>query len=61
MMWKKTLKQQMQEDIQITLEDIQFGVRRMANWKAAGPDYIQGFWFERMTNLHPRLQNFFQK
>ena len=27
----------------------------MSNWKALGPDGVQGFWFKRMTNLHDRL------
>ena len=30
----------------------------MVNWKAAGSDHVQGYWFKRMTHLHPSLQNF---
>ena len=46
----------MQEDINITLEDVRNGIRKMANWKAAGPDLVQGFWFKNLPGLHPRLQ-----
>ena len=45
-----------QEDINITMEDIRTGVSKMANWKAAGPDLVQGYWFKKLPGLHPRLQ-----
>jgi len=45
-----------QEDISITVEDIRTGVNKMANWKAAGPDLVQGFWFKKLTGLYSRLQ-----
>ena len=45
-----------QENIEITLEDIKAGVSKMANWKAAGPDLVQGFWFKKLTGLHTRSQ-----
>ena len=32
----------------------------MANWKAAGPELVQGFWFKKWTGLHPRLQECLQ-
>ena len=30
----------------------------MSNWKAAGPDHVQGFWFKKATttSLHPKLK-----
>ena len=46
----------MQEDINITKEDIRTGVSKMANWKAAGPDLVQGYWFKKLPGLHARLQ-----
>ena len=46
----------MQEDINITIEDIRTGVSKMANWKAAGPDSVQGYWFKKLPGLHTRLQ-----
>ncbi|XP_037776982.1 uncharacterized protein LOC119573954 [Penaeus monodon] len=47
---------EVQEDINITMEDIRTGVSKMANWKAAGPDLVQGYWFKKLPGLHPRLQ-----
>ena len=38
------------------MEDIRNGVSKVANWKAAGPDLVQGFWFKKLTGLHSRLQ-----
>ena len=51
---------EVQEDISITVEDIRNGVSKIANWKAAGPDLVQGFWFKKPTRLHSRLQECFQ-
>ena len=33
----------LQEDINITVKEIRIGVSKMANWKVAGPDLVQGF------------------
>ena len=38
------------------IEDIRTGVSKMANWKAAGPDLVQGYWFKKFPGLHTRLQ-----
>ena len=48
------------EVISITVEDIRNGVSKMANWKAAGPDLVQGLWFKKMMGLHSRLQECLQ-
>ena len=40
------------EDVEITVDDVLHVIRRMANWKAAGPDGVQGFWFKKLTSLH---------
>ena len=45
-----------QEDATITVEDIRNGVNKMVNWKAAGPDLVQGYWFKKLTGIHTRLQ-----
>ena len=34
---------------------MQKGVSGMSNWKAPGPDGVQGFWFKKLTNLHHRV------
>ena len=41
-----------QEDIVIGLEEVKGGIRRMTNWKAPGPDGVQGFWFKKFTKVH---------
>ena len=33
----------------------------MANWKAHGPDLVQGFWVKKLTSIHIRLQECLQK
>ena len=33
----------------------------MSNWKAAGPDHVQGFWFNKATSLHPKLKQHLQE
>ena len=44
----------MEEDFCAT-EDIRSEVRQMVNWRAAVPDYVQEFWFKRMTpKIAPR-------
>ena len=47
---------EVQEDISITVEYIRNGVSKMAHWKAAGPNLVQGFWFKKLTGLHSKLQ-----
>ena len=32
----------------------------MSNWKAAGPDHVQGFSFKKATSLHPKLKQHIQ-
>ena len=44
-----------QEDVVIELEDVRRGIRRMTNWKAPGPDAVQGFWFKKFTSMHVRI------
>ena len=51
---------EVQEDINITIEDIKAGVSKMANWKAAGPVLVQGYWFKKLPGLHTRLQFYLQ-
>jgi hypothetical protein len=49
-----------QQEKEITTRDVKEGIRRMANWKSAGPDLVQGFWFKQMTNLHPSIAKHLQ-
>ena len=40
------------EDVVVTLDDVKAGIRKMANWKAPGPDGVRGFWFKKFQCLH---------
>ncbi|MEM7298655.1 MAG: reverse transcriptase domain-containing protein [Bacteroidota bacterium] len=44
-----------QEDIETTIDDMRDGVKKMDNWKAPGPDGVQGFWFKKFSSLLPKL------
>ena len=49
-----------QDDLTIKEEDMKNAMKKMANWKAAGPDHVHGFWFKKATFLHTRLINHLQ-
>lgn len=42
-------------DITIEPNDVQNHVTKMKNWKALGPDVVQGFWFKGISNLHEAI------
>ena len=46
------LEVEQMEDITISSEDVITRIRKMANWKAPGPDGIQGFWFKKLLSVH---------
>ena len=50
-----------QEDVMIEMDDVRKGIRRMANWKAPGPDGVRGFWFKRLPSLHSVLRDALQE
>ena len=45
----------------ITVKELKRAIARMSNWKAAGPDHVQGFWFKKATSLHPKLKQHLQE
>ena len=45
-----------QENVIIAVKELKWAIARMSNWKAAGPDLVQGFCFEKATSLHPKLK-----
>lgn len=59
--WLKKLKEEVkvtqQADMNITLQKVSQFLRRVPNWKAPGPDLVQGFWLKNFTSLHPRIAN----
>ena len=58
---KEFVNVQAQDDVVIGIEDVRKGIRRMANWKAPGPDGVRGFWFKRLPSLHSALRDALQE
>ena len=56
--WLKKLKEenkyQKQESLVITKDMVSKQSRKIPNWKAPGRDGVQGFWINKLTNLHER-------
>ena len=50
-----------QEEVTVQLDDVKAGIRRMANWKAPGPDGIRGFWFKKFLSLHEPITTSLQQ
>ena len=44
-----------QDDLSISMITVKKLLSKMAPWKAAGPDGVQGFWLKNFTKLHERL------
>ena len=57
--WLKELRKERvearQEDIVITAEMVTARSKRIPNWKAPGPDGVQGYWIKKLTALHERM------
>ena len=54
---KRCQREGRQRDIVITLNSIRKQMKRIPNWKAAGPDGVQGYWLKNFGTLHQRLCN----
>ena len=50
-----------QQDVVLSLEDIENVIKKMPNWKAPGPDGVQGFWIKRLTTMHSHIATFLQQ
>ena len=55
--WLGEVRKQMKDvramaDVVVVVDDVKKGIRKMANWKAPGPDMVRGFWFKKLTSLH---------
>ena len=62
--WLKKVKEKLidapkQENV-ITISK---GLKRTghSNWKATGPNHVQGFWFKKATSLHPKIKQHLQE
>ena len=57
--WLKDMKSEAntrkQENLKIDIGKLRAVLKKMSNWKAPGPDLVQGFWLKNMTNMHARL------
>ena len=57
--WLNDLKGQtqveLQDDLTIDIEKLPAILRKIANWKAPGPDNVQGFCLKSMKKLHQRM------
>ena len=39
----------------INSESLKIVLRRLANWKAPGPDGVHGYWYKRFSSLHYQM------
>ena len=44
-----------QDDVKITAQDVRKQTGKIPNWKAAGPDGVQGYWLKNFSSLHDRI------
>ena len=44
-----------QVNIMIDENDVKEKVKTIPNWKAPGPDGIQGYWIKNLTSIHEKL------
>ena len=49
------------EKVVMQLHDARMGIRKMANWKAPGPDGVGGFWLKKFPSLQALLTVGFHK
>ena len=50
-----------QEEVEITPEKIKKILRKIQNWKAPGPDCVQGFWLKNFKSIQEDLGRNLQK
>ena len=57
--WMRRVEQQLggreQGEMEITEERLKRAIVKLPNWKAPGPDAVQGFWIKNLTSLHSKL------
>ena len=59
--WLKNIKDELkdipeQEKMLITTEKMRIILKKMPNWKAPGPDRVQGYWLKNFKNAHESLR-----
>ena len=55
------LKVEQQQDLEINADDVSKVIAKVPNWKAPGPDGIQGFWLKNFKSLHGRIGVYLQE
>ena len=58
--WLKDVKKELEQDegqhkINIPKDKMMRVMRKILNWKALGPDNVQGYWLRNITPLHDKL------
>ena len=58
--WIEKVKEELdqgkkQDNMTISEEKIKAALRKIPNWKAPGPDGVQGFWLKNLSALHRKL------
>ena len=43
------------KEVDIGISDVVTRIKKMANWKAPGPDGVRGFWFKQFSSVHGNL------
>ena len=61
--WLNDFKQEMgdtpkQQRVEITEPKVKKLLRKVPNWKAPGPDGVQGFWLKNFTSMHTYLTQY---
>ena len=52
---EEELKREQQTNVTISVDALKKRIAMMANWKAPGPDGVQGYWIKTFRSLHERL------
>ena len=52
---RKEVKNMSQENVVVTVEMKKSKVRKLPNWKAPGPDGVQGYWLKNLPSQHDRI------
>ena len=50
-----------QEELEITPEKTKKVLRKMPNWRALGPDFVQGFWLKKFKSIQEGLGSNLEK
>ena len=52
---KENLNHEKQQNLMIDKQKIAQQSKKIANWRAPGPDGVQGYWFKNLSACHQRI------